>query len=176
MHFDAHADTGAEQWGSLVGHGTPMRRLIEEGWVAGPNFVQVGLRGYWPEQETFDWMREQGLRWHTMVEIEERGAEAVIADAIAEALDGPDCIYLSVDIDVVDPGMAPGHRHARGRRHALARAAARGPPDRGAGGPRRHGRRRGLARRTTTPRSPPLLAHRCVMEAISALAAKRRDA
>ena len=53
-------------------------------------------------------MREHGLRWHTMVEIEERGAEAVIADAIAEALDGPDCIYLCVDIDVVDPGMAPG--------------------------------------------------------------------
>ena len=53
VHFDAHADTGAEQWGSLVGHGTPMRRLIEEGWIAGPNFVQVGLRGYWPEKETF---------------------------------------------------------------------------------------------------------------------------
>ena len=45
VHFDAHADTGAEQWGSLVGHGTPMRRLIEEGWVSGRNFVQVGLRG-----------------------------------------------------------------------------------------------------------------------------------
>jgi len=43
-----------------------------------------------------------------MREIEERGAEAVIADAIAEALDGPDAIYLSIDIDVVDPGMAPG--------------------------------------------------------------------
>ena len=108
VHFDAHADTGAEQWGSLVGHGTPMRRLIEEGWVAGPNFVQVGLRGYWPDKDTFDWMQEQGLRWHTMVEIEERGSEVVIAEAIAQALDGPDCIYLSVDVDVVDPGMAPG--------------------------------------------------------------------
>jgi agmatinase len=85
-----------------------MRRLIEEGWVAGPNFVQVGLRGYWPERATFDWMREQGMRWHRMVEIEERGADAVIDEAIAEALDGPDAIYLSVDIDVVDPGSAPG--------------------------------------------------------------------
>ena len=74
----------------------------------GTNFVQVGLRGYWPPQETFDWMQEHGLRWHLMREIEERGAEAVIADAIAEALDGPDSIYLSVDIDVIDPGMAPG--------------------------------------------------------------------
>ena len=43
-----------------------------------------------------------------MTEIEERGAEAVVADAIAEALDGPDAIYLSLDIDVVDPGLAPG--------------------------------------------------------------------
>jgi arginase family enzyme len=85
-----------------------MRRLIESGAVKGRNFVQVGLRGYWPPRETFDWMKAQGLRWHYMHEIEERGPEAVIADAIAEALDGPDAIYLSVDIDVVDPGMAPG--------------------------------------------------------------------
>ena len=53
-------------------------------------------------------MREQGMRWHLMVELEERGSEAVIGDAIAEALEGPEAIYLSVDIDVVDPGMAPG--------------------------------------------------------------------
>ena len=92
----------------LASHGTPMRRLIESGAVEGRNFVQVGLRGYWPPPETFDWMQEQGLRWHLMREIEERGAEAVIADAIAEALDGPDAIYLSIDIDVIDPGMAPG--------------------------------------------------------------------
>jgi agmatinase len=108
VHFDAHADTAATTWGSLRSHGTPMRRLIESGAVAGRNFVQVGLRGYWPPPETLDWMRENGLRWHFMTEIEERGAEAVVADAIAQALDGPQRIYLSVDIDVLDPGMAPG--------------------------------------------------------------------
>jgi formimidoylglutamase len=108
IHFDAHADTANDSHGVLASHGTPMRRLIESGAISGRNFVQVGLRGYWPPQETFDWMREQGLRWHLMREIEERGAEAVIADAIAEALDGPDSIYLSIDIDVIDPGMAPG--------------------------------------------------------------------
>ena len=85
-----------------------MRRLIESGAVAGRNFVQVGLRGYWPGPETLNWMGEQGMRWHLMTEIEERGSEAVIADAIAEALDGPEVIYLSVDIDVIDPGLAPG--------------------------------------------------------------------
>jgi agmatinase len=172
VHFDAHADTGADQWGCPVGHGTPMRRLIEEGWIAGPNFVQIGLRGYWPEKETWDWMRAEGLRWHTMVEIEERGAEAVIADAIAEALDGPDCIYLSVDVDVVDPGMAPGT----------------GTPE--AGGMLSRELLRAVRQivgaveivgMDVVEVSPPydhaeitaILAHRVVMEALSALARKR---
>src|SRR5919198_741721 len=108
VHFDAHADTAPEDWGQLAGHGTPMRRLIESGAVTGRNFVQVGLRGYWPPVSVFRWMQEQGMRWDFMREIEERGSEAVIADAIAEALDGPDAIYLSLDIDVIDPGLAPG--------------------------------------------------------------------
>ena len=108
VHFDAHADTADQDWGNLAGHGTPMRRLIESGAVKGRNFVQVGLRGYWPPPEIFQWMREQGMRWHLMREIEERGAEAVVDDAIAEALDGAEAIYLSLDIDVLDPGMAPG--------------------------------------------------------------------
>jgi agmatinase len=108
VHFDAHADTANDDWGVLAGHGTPMRRLVESGAVAGRNFVQVGLRGYWPPVDTFEWMQQHGLRYHFMREIEERGAEAVVAQAIDEALDGPDYVYLSLDIDVIDPGMAPG--------------------------------------------------------------------
>ncbi|MEO7118631.1 MAG: agmatinase [Candidatus Limnocylindrales bacterium] len=108
VHFDAHADTADKDWGVLAGHGTPMRRLIESGAVKGRNFVQVGLRGYWPPPDVFDWMRSQEMRWHLMTEIEERGAEAVVDDAITEALDGADSVYLSIDIDVLDPGMAPG--------------------------------------------------------------------
>ena len=172
IHFDAHADTGSDQWGNLYGHGEPMRRLIEEGWVAGRNFVQVGLRGYWPEKSNWEWMRDQGLRWHTMVEIEDRGSEAVIADAIAEALDGPDCIYLSVDIDVVDPGMAPGTGTPESG-GLLARELLRavrqivGAVD--------------LVGMDVVEVSPPydnaevtaILAHRTVMEAISAVAKKR---
>ena len=153
VHFDAHADTANEDWGVLAGHGTPMRRLIESGAVKGRNFVQVGLRGYWPPVETFEWMREHELRWHLMREVEERGAEAVIDDAIAEALDGPDSIYISVDIDVIDPGMAPGHRHPGARRVPAARAAAGRAPGRRRRGDRGHGHRGGVARRTTTPRS-----------------------
>ena len=47
------------------------------------------MHGYWPGPDTLDWMQGLGMRWHLMTEIEERGAEAVITDAIAEALDGP---------------------------------------------------------------------------------------
>ena len=145
VHFDAHADTANDDWGVLAGHGTPMRRLIESGAVKGRNFVQVGLRGYWPPVETFEWMKEHELRWHLMREVEERGAEAVIDDAIAEALDGPDAVYISVDIDVIDPGIGARHRHPGARRLPAARAAAGGPPDRGRGGDRGHGHRRGVA-------------------------------
>jgi agmatinase len=108
VHFDAHADTADDIDGNLASHGTPMRRLIESGAVAGRNFVQVGLRGYWPPQDVFEWMQAQGMRWHFMQEIWERGLPAVMDDAVAEALEDTDGIYLSVDIDVLDPGFAPG--------------------------------------------------------------------
>ncbi|MDA8373901.1 MAG: agmatinase [Actinomycetota bacterium] len=108
IHFDAHADTAEEIGGNYASHGTPMRRLIESGAVMGRHFVQVGLRGYWPPAETFEWMAEQEMRWHTMNEVYERGLTAVIDDAIEEATASPKGIYLSVDIDVLDPGFAPG--------------------------------------------------------------------
>ncbi len=62
IHFDAHADTGDVEFGSLVGHGQPMRRLIESGAVRGDRFLQLGLRGYWPGPETLAWMAAQGMR------------------------------------------------------------------------------------------------------------------
>jgi len=108
VHFDAHADTANESWGVSLSHGTPMRRLIEGGYVAGKNFVQVGLRGYWPPPDVIQWMEAQGLRTHFMTEIEQRGFDTVLEEAIEQALDGPDRIYLSVDIDVLDPAFAPG--------------------------------------------------------------------
>src|SRR5439155_18643872 len=173
VHFDAHADTATDSWGQLAGHGQPMRRLIESGAVLGKNFVQVGLRGYWPDVPVIEWMREQGLRWHLMTEIEERGAEAVIDDAIAEALDGPDSIYLSVDIDVVDPGAAPG-TGTPGPGGLLPRELLRAI--------RRIVGRVELAGMDIVEVSPPydwaestaMLANRCALEAISALAVQRR--
>ncbi len=174
VHFDAHADTGDNPWGNLYSHGSPMRRLIESGAVPGRNFVQVGLRGYWPSKDVFDWMRAQGMRWHLMGELRDRGVEPVIEDAIAQALDGPEHIYLSVDIDVLDPGFAPGT----------------GTPEPGGMQPvdllhaiRQIALRTNVVAMDVVEVSPPYdwaeltsqNAHRCLLEAISALAVKRRD-
>ncbi len=108
IHFDAHADTGETQNGTLYGHGTPMRRLIESGAVPGHRFVQIGLRGYWPEPEVFEWMRHQRMRSYTMTDIEDKGLTTVVDEAVAYAMEGAKGAFISVDIDVVDPGMAPG--------------------------------------------------------------------
>src|ERR1700691_1232561 len=108
IHFDAHADTGDTQFGSLYGHGTPMRRLIESGAVRGDRFLQIGLRGYWPEPPTLAWMAQQQMRSFEMSEIVSRGLDACLTDAFAIAVDDCDGVFLSVDVDVVDPGMAPG--------------------------------------------------------------------
>ncbi len=108
IHFDAHADTGESQFGALVGHGTPMRRLIETGAVRGDRFLQLGLRGYWPDEPTLKWMAEQGMRSYEMSEIHHRGMKEVLDESFATLTNECDGVFLSVDIDVVDPGMAPG--------------------------------------------------------------------
>lgn len=108
IHFDAHADTGNTQFGALIGHGTPMRRLIESGAARGDRFLQIGLRGYWPEPETLQWMAEQGMRSYEMTELVARGLDTCLTEAMALAIDDCDGVFLSVDVDVVDPGAAPG--------------------------------------------------------------------
>jgi agmatinase len=108
IHFDAHADTGDIEFGSLWGHGQPMRRLIESGALRGDRFLQVGLRGYWPGPETLAWMADQKMRSFEMTEIVERGLKPCLDEAFAIAMDDCDGVFLSVDIDVADPGHAPG--------------------------------------------------------------------
>jgi agmatinase len=108
IHFDAHADTGNTQFGSLAGHGTPMRRLIESGATRGDRFLQIGLRGYWPGPETLMWMEEQRMRSFEMTEIVQRGLDSCLSEAMQVATDDCDGVFLSVDVDVVDPGSAPG--------------------------------------------------------------------
>jgi agmatinase len=108
VHFDAHYDAGKYMMGHLIGHGMPVYRLIEEGLVPGKNFIQVGLRGYYPDEESFKWMREQGFKYHTMADIEKRGFPVVMNEVIKEANDGPEYIFVSFDLDTLDPAYAPG--------------------------------------------------------------------
>ncbi len=110
VHFDAHADTGeSAPVGALHGHGTPMRRLIESGAVPGHRFVQIGLRGYWPSPEVVEWMHHNSMKTFMMNEIVDRGLDAVVDDAVAACTTTDSRgIFISVDIDVVDPGLAPG--------------------------------------------------------------------
>jgi agmatinase len=109
IHFDTHTDTGREVFGVEVSHGTPMYRLVESGHVDPSRYVQVGLRGYWPGPEEFAWQRERGITSLFMHDVRDRGIRAVVADAIA-AVGGPDGgpVFLSVDVDVLDPAFAPG--------------------------------------------------------------------
>ncbi len=108
LHFDAHADTGNVAFGSLYGHGQPMRRLIESGALRGDRFLQIGLRGYWPEPPTLAWMAEQRMRSYEMTEIGARGLDACLDEAFGIATDECEGVFLSVDIDVCDPAHAPG--------------------------------------------------------------------
>lgn len=108
VHFDAHADAAPDAPGTLGGHGSPMRHLIESGAVPGRNFVQVGLRGYWPAPAVLAWMEEQQMRTHFMAEIRKDGFAAVLERAVNEAMDTADHLYISVDVDAADPAYAPG--------------------------------------------------------------------
>jgi agmatinase len=174
VHFDAHADTGDTQFGSLLGHGTPMRRLIESGAARGDRFLQIGLRGYWPGPETLAWMADQRMRSYEMSEVVARGLDTVLDEAFAIATDDCDAVFLSVDVDVVDPGMAPGTGTpepggltSRQLLDAVRRCALELP----------------LAGMDVVELSPPYdgpgevtayLANRVVLEALSGMAARRR--
>jgi agmatinase len=70
--------------------------------------LQIGLRGYWPPPETLDWMAAQHMRSYEMTEIVQRGLRECLTEAFTIATDDCDGVFLSVDIDVCDPGHAPG--------------------------------------------------------------------
>jgi agmatinase len=175
IHFDAHADTGDVEFGSLIGHGQPMRRLIESGALRGDRFLQMGLRGYWPGPETLAWMAEQGMRSYEMTEIGARGLTECLTEAFGIAMDSCDGVFLSVDIDVCDPGHAPGTGTpepggltARQLLDSVRRIAYELP----------------VAGIDVVEVSPPydhaeitsFLANRVVLEALSGMARRRRDA
>ncbi|HYI45439.1 MAG TPA: agmatinase [Actinomycetota bacterium] len=171
IHFDAHTDTATENYEVEWSHGTPFRHLVDEGILAGPRLVQIGLRGWWPNPPEWEWARGAGVRWHRMEKVIEEGIDRVVDSALAEVSDA-DHLFLSVDIDVLDPAFAPGT----------------GTPEPGGMSTRELLRavrkivsRRGLVGMDLVEVSPPydhsgitsMAAHRTVLEAISALALHR---
>jgi agmatinase len=106
VHFDTHTDTGTEVFGVELSHGTPMLKLVEQGVVDPARYVQIGLRGYWPGEKEFGWQRERGIRSFFMHDVRDRGIKTVVEDALGGLGDGP--VFLTVDIDVLDPAFAPG--------------------------------------------------------------------
>ena len=107
VQFDTHADTATDNWGVARAHGTPFRHLVDEGIIRGDRLIQVGLRGYWPFPEEFEWMRDAGVRWHRMEEVITDGIDAVTQKVLDEIADAQH-LFLSVDVDVLDPAFAPG--------------------------------------------------------------------
>lgn len=107
IHFDAHYDAW---WGGahLISHGFPVYRLINEGHVRAADYIQVGLRSSGPDKTGFKWMREQGMRYHNMAEVERRGWNAVLDRVVAEASEEGRKLHISFDIDVLDPAFTAG--------------------------------------------------------------------
>jgi agmatinase len=106
IHFDTHTDTARELYGVEINHGTPMYRLVEEGSVDARRYVQIGLRGYWPGEEEFAWQEKHGITALFMHDVRDLGIREVVGRAVGIAGDGP--VFLTVDVDVLDPAFAPG--------------------------------------------------------------------
>jgi agmatinase len=106
IHFDAHTDTAPELWGMELSHGTPMHGLVEHGHVDGRRYAQIGLRGYWPGEREFAWQESKGITSFFMHDVRRLGIDTVVERAMEVVGDDP--VYLTVDIDALDPAYAPG--------------------------------------------------------------------
>jgi agmatinase len=106
IHFDTHTDTAEHVFGAGFSHGTFMRTLIDDGHVNPARYAQIGLRGYWPGESDFAWQRERGITSLFAHDVRDLGINEVVARALAAVGEGP--VYLTVDIDVLDPAFVPG--------------------------------------------------------------------
>jgi agmatinase len=106
VHFDTHTDTTSEVYGVRVSHGTPFFRLVEQGHIAPRRYAQIGLRGYWPGETEFAWQAEHGVTSFFMHEVRDLGVEEVVRRAVETVGAGP--VFVTVDVDVLDPAFAPG--------------------------------------------------------------------
>lgn len=107
VHVDAHADINDTMFGEKVCHGTIFRRALEEGLVAGEHMFQIGLRATGYSAEDFEWSRQQGARVVPAEECWYKSLAPLMAEIRANI--GTEIpVYLSFDIDGLDPSVAPG--------------------------------------------------------------------
>jgi guanidinobutyrase len=106
VHVDAHADVNDEMFGEKIAHGTPFRRAIEEGLIDPKRMVQIGLRGTGYSPEDFNWCRNQGIRVVPAEECWHKSLDPLMAEVRTKVGGGP--VYISFDIDGLDPSFAPG--------------------------------------------------------------------
>ncbi|MCI4387716.1 hypothetical protein PGIGA_G00077540 [Pangasianodon gigas] len=106
VHVDAHADTGDVVLGEKITHGTPFRRCVEEGLLDCKRVVQIGLRGTGHTPDAYEWSREQGFRVVRVEECWHKSLVPLMTEVRAQMGKGP--VYLSFDIDALDPAFAPG--------------------------------------------------------------------
>lgn len=106
IHVDAHADINDHMFGEPIAHGTPFRRAMEEGLLDGDRVVQIGLRGTGYSSDEFDWSREQGFRVVPAEECWNRSLAGLMEEVREKVSGGP--VYITFDIDGIDPAYAPG--------------------------------------------------------------------
>ena len=106
VHIDAHTDTWDEHAGSKFTHGSPFRRAVEAGLLDPRKTIQIGIRGAQNSDEGWRYSLDQGMRVVFMDEFERLGVDAVIAEA--RRVVGDASVYLSFDVDGLDPVYTPG--------------------------------------------------------------------
>jgi agmatinase len=106
VHFDAHLDTWDTYFGAAYTHGTPFRRAFEEGLLDGDGCLHVGIRGPLYDAEDLERDVRVGFRVVPAAEVEHLGVAGIVSVVAARVADRP--VYVSVDIDVLDPAFAPG--------------------------------------------------------------------
>jgi guanidinobutyrase len=106
IHIDAHTDISDTMFGAKIAHGTPFRRAVEEGLLDCSRVVQIGMRGTGYTAEDFDWSRQQGFRVVQAEECWHKSLTPLMAEVREQVGDGP--VYISFDIDGLDPSFAPG--------------------------------------------------------------------
>jgi guanidinopropionase len=106
IHIDAHCDTGDDYLGSRFHHGAPFRRAVEEGLLDPARVIQIGIRGTTNDPDMWGFSRASGMRVLGIDEFTDQGWAFAAAEARRVVGDGP--VYLSFDIDSLDPAEAPG--------------------------------------------------------------------